>query len=93
MPYIQPSPPYIIDVRITSAKLHLGTLTEFISILSLLPRLDNALHHTHSHIYEKARCPVKVVTVHHLVHVLLILYPLNVAPSGCQRALTGSTSG
>jgi len=68
-------------------------LTEFISILSRLPRLDNALHHTHLHIYEQARCTVKTAIVHHLVHVSSILYPPNVAPSGRQRALTSSTSG
>jgi hypothetical protein len=54
-------------------------LTEFISILLLLPRLDNTLYHTHPHIYEQARCPVKTATVHHLVHVSSILYPPNVS--------------
>jgi hypothetical protein len=68
-------------------------LTEFMSILLLLPPLDNALHHTHPHIYEYARCPVKTVTVHHLVHVSPILYLPDVAPSGRQRALTNPTSG
>jgi len=37
VPYIQPSPSYIIDVRITSAYLHLGTLTEFIVLLRNYP--------------------------------------------------------